>query len=62
MCLFQQYRFVIQFYIDVYLFSSDSFSYLGDYSVFINLPMLFGSYFLIIYLTYVTVYMLIPNF
>ena len=61
MCLFRQYRYVIQLGVDVYLVSSGSFSYIGDYSVFINLPMLFGSYFLIIYLTYVTVYMLIPN-
>ena len=43
------------------LFSLGSFSRIGDYSVLINVPMLFSSYFLIIYLIYITVYMLILN-
>ena len=61
MCLFQLYRYMIQLCIDVYLLSLGSFSCIGDYNVFINFPMLFSSYFLIIYFIYITVYMLIPN-
>ena len=49
-----------QLCVDVCLFSLGSFSCIGDYGVF-NFPMLFSSYFLIIYLIYMTVYMSIPN-
>ena len=61
MCLFQLYRYMIQLCIDVYLFSLGSFSHIGDYSVLINFSMLFSSYFLIISLIYITVYVLILN-
>ena len=44
-----------------FLFSLGLFSCRDDYSVFVNFPMLFFSYFLIIYLIYITMYMLIPN-
>ena len=48
MCLFQLCRYMVQLCTDVYLFSLGSFSHIGDYSVFINFPMLFTSYVLII--------------
>ena len=51
----------IQLCVDVYLFSLCSFSQMSEYGVFISFLMLFSSYFLIIYLMYVTVYILIPN-
>ena len=43
------------------LFILFGFIFMYDYGVFINFPMLFSSYFLIIYFIYFTVYMLIPN-
>ena len=43
------------------LFSLGSFPHIGGYSVLIDFLMLFSSYFLIIYLIYITVYVLIPN-
>ena len=46
---------------EINCFSLGSFSRIGDYSVLINVPMLFSSYFLITYLIYIPVYVLISN-
>ena len=54
-CLFQLYRYTIQLWVGIHLFSLCLLSRMGDYDVFINCLMLFSSYFLIMYLMYITV-------
>ena len=60
MHLFQLYRAMIQLCLDVF-YSLWVYFHVEVISVFVNFPMLFGSYFSIIYLIYITMYMLIPN-